>query len=362
MTTEFADKRVVVAMSGGVDSSVAAALLVEQGLEVIGVTLRLMNSGRPTCQAATCCSDEDIADAKHVAELLGIPHHVLDVTTTFHDEVILPFARAYAAGETPVPCVVCNQTVKFRDLIRAAREMGADAVATGHYVRCQPGPVMRMSADRTRDQSYFLFATPLSELAYLRTPLGDMVSKDETRAIAARWNLPVAEKPDSQDICFVPDGDYRAVVVSLIPEAARPGELVDLSGRVLGRHPGIIHYTVGQRRGLGIGGGDALYVIALEPETARVVVGPKAALARRRLTVRAVNWLGDAEWPDQIQARVRSSRPPRAATLIRLEGDRAELVFDEPETVAPGQACVFYQGDRVLGGGWIEREASRCGD
>ena len=356
--------RVVVAMSGGVDSSTVAAMLAAEGYNVVGITLQLYDHGAAVSRPGACCAGSDIRDARRVAETLGFPHYVLDYEDRFRAEVVDEFADAYLAGATPIPCVRCNQTVKFRDLMATARDLDADCLATGHYIRRQDGLAgaeMHRAADPARDQSYFLFATTREQLDFLRFPLGHLRSKDETRALAATHGLAVADKPDSQDICFVPQGGYAAVIEKLRPGAAEPGEIVDLSGRVLGEHRGIIHYTVGQRRGLGIGGGEPLYVVRLDPEGRRVIVGPREALATRTVRVTEVNWLGDdafgaaPEGGHEALVKIRSTRPP-APALIRPVAGGAEVELASPEEgVAPGQACVFYalDGSRVLGGGWI---------
>ena len=361
------DTRVVVAMSGGVDSSVAAGLLAEQGFDVVGITLQLYDHGEAQGRKGACCAGQDIHDARRVADDLGIPHYVLNYEARFRAEIIDEFTDSYLAGETPIPCVRCNETVKFRDLVATARDLGADALATGHYVRRVQGPdgiELRRGADTARDQSYFLFATTRGQLEYLRFPLGGW-TKDATRSAAARLGLGVAAKPDSQDICFVPDGDYAGLVRRLRPEASAPGEIVHVDGRVLGRHQGIVAFTVGQRRGLGVGGNEEpLYVARLEPATRRVVVGPRAALERTRVALGEVNWLGPGAGVPaggvDVAVKLRSTQAAVAATVFGRGQGRAEVVLHSPEAgVAPGQACVFYDGERILGGGWIVRAASR---
>ena len=356
--------RVVVAMSGGVDSSVTAALCREAGLDVVGVTLQLYDHGQAVGRKGACCAGADIHDARRVADRLGMPHYVLDYEERFRSAVIDDFVDSYLAGETPIPCVRCNQQIKFRDLLETARELGAEALVTGHYVRRLAGgegPELHRAADPARDQSYFLFATTPEELAFLRFPLGGVPDKNAVRALAARFGLAVADKPDSQDICFVPDGRYAEVVRRLRPEAQAPGAIVDTAGQILGEHAGIANFTVGQRRGLGIAAAAPLYVVRIEPETRQVVVGPKAALAETRFRLREVSWLApiDQVGSADLQVKVRSTRPPMPATVRLSDGAQAEVRLAAPEAgVAPGQACVFYAGERVLGGGWITRSAA----
>jgi tRNA-specific 2-thiouridylase len=353
--------RVVVAMSGGVDSSVTAALVKAAGYDAVGITLQLYDHGVAIQKKGACCAGQDIADARAVAEQLGIPHYVLDYEDRFSEAVMEDFADTYLAGSTPIPCVRCNQTVKFKDLLSTARDLGAEAMATGHYIRRvegRGGPELHRAEDAGKDQSYFLFATTHEQLDFLRFPLGSY-PKSATRQLAEEMGLEVADKPDSQDICFVPEGKYTSVVERLRPGSAEPGEIVTRGGEVLGRHAGVIHYTVGQRRGLGIGGmEEPLYVVGLDAAKRQVIVGPQEALLTRRVFLKELNWIGDQGAASEalpVRVKLRSTRPPAPARLTRRDGE-AFVDLDTPEAgVAPGQACVFYAADgpRVLGGGWI---------
>ena len=358
------DTRVVVAMSGGVDSSVVAAELAAQGYDVVGITLQLYDHGAALAKKGACCAGSDIHDARRVAEKLNFPHYVLDYENSFRESVIDDFAKTYLAGATPIPCIRCNERIKFKDLLETAIDLDADCMATGHYIQRKDGingAELHMAADHQRDQSYFLFSTTAKQLDYLRFPLGSLASKAETRALAAKYGLDVANKPDSQDICFVPDGNYAAVIEKLHPGAAQPGKIIDQNDNILGMHNGVINYTIGQRRGLGIGGlEEPLYVVKLDVDRKLVIVGPKELLATRQVSLKEINWLGDIPLMTQstweIRAKVRSTRPPRDAVLRPISNTEAivELIAAE-EGIAPGQACVFYGQDssRVLGGGWI---------
>ncbi len=354
--------RVVVAMSGGVDSSVVAAMLKEQGYDVIGITLQLYDHGEATLNASnkSCCAGRDIHDARTVAQQIDIPHYVLNYETRFQQAVIEDFADTYLSGQTPIPCVRCNQSVKFQDLLKTARDLQADVMATGHYVQRIMGKYkaqLHCARDRKKDQSYFLFATTQQQLEFLRFPLGNM-HKDATRELASKYNLPIADKPDSQDICFVPAGNYASVVQKLRPGACTPGEIIHINGEVMGRHEGIINYTVGQRRGLNIGGTAApLYVLQLDPIKHRVIVGPQEFLARDSLEITDLNWLGDAPIATQGQqvcVKLRSTQAASAAIIYPTKDGKNLIRLIEPqEGIAAGQACVIYDSDRVLGGGWI---------
>jgi len=365
------ETRVVVAMSGGVDSSVCAALLAREGYEVIGVTLQLYDHGAAVQKAKACCAGQDIYDAKRVAEMMDFPHYVLDYESNFREQVIEDFADSYLKGATPIPCVRCNQTVKFQDLLKVAKDLNADSMATGHYIKRvmgKYGPELHRAFDGGKDQSYFLFATTAPQLEFLRFPLGHM-DKAQTRKLAVEMGLNVASKPDSQDICFVPNGKYTDVIEKLRPDAATPGELVHVNGEVLGRHRGVMYYTIGQRRGLGLpdgSGAEPLYVVRIDADKARVIVGPRSALARSRIWLADINWIGEGDFGPALSGRelsvkIRSTQAPAPAHFSVLDG---EVVIDleiPAEGISPGQACVFYEpgsaSSRVLGGGWITQSA-----
>ena len=356
--------RVVVAMSGGVDSSVVAAMLSAQGYDVVGVTMQLYNHGEATAKRGACCAGRDIRDARRVAERLGISHYVLDYEDLFRESVIDEFADSYLSGATPVPCIRCNERVKFRELLETAKDLDADCLATGHYIQRimgRSGPEMHRAKDLERDQSYFLFSTTREQLGFLRFPLGTVISKAQTRNLAEEYGLAVADKPDSQDICFVPNGDYAAVIERLRPGAAEPGSIVDCDGQVLGQHDGVINFTIGQRKGLRIGGlRDPLYVVGLDAERREVQVGPRSRLQTDSIQIAELNWLGDTALEPQVgtavKAKIRSTTAPTAAWITPTTDGGGVVQFATPETgVSSGQACVLYgtDGDRVLGGGWI---------
>lgn len=362
------DTRIVVAMSGGVDSSVAAGILAKQGYDVIGITLQLYDHGAAIQRAGSCCAGQDIEDAQRVAEVLGIPHYVLDYEKRFRDAVINPFMDAYIAGETPVPCISCNQTVKFADLLATAKDLGADALATGHYIRSGDNGAHRAMfrpVDHERDQSYFLFATTQEQLDYIRFPLGDL-PKSDVRKLAEDMGLVVAQKQDSQDICFVPQGRYSDVVAKLRPGMGRKGAIMHLDGRVLGEHEGILNFTIGQRRGIGVATGEPLFVLYIDARTDCVIVGPREALDTKKIILRDLNWLGDDNLSDipasglDIFAKVRSTRPPAPMILYRdsTTGEISVSLLEAEEGIASGQACVFYSSmgndARVLGGGFVQ--------
>jgi tRNA-specific 2-thiouridylase len=357
------DTRVIVAMSGGVDSSTVAAMLHEQGYQVVGITLQLYDLGVTLEKKGACCAGQDIYDAKNVADKLGFPHYVLNYESLFKEAVIDEFADSYLRGETPVPCIRCNQSVKFRDLLRVAKELEGDALVTGHYVRRLPGKngksELHRAEDASKDQSYFLFATTQEQLDYTHFPLGDF-RKEKTRQEAERFGLTVANKPDSQDICFVPNGNYASIISKLRPGAIDPGPIRHIDGRELGTHRGIIHYTLGQRRGLGIGSTDPLYVVRIDPDHNVVYVGPEEALQHHRFVIKDMNWLGDPlveGTPLEATVRIRSAHPGAMATVRSIDATHAEVtLFSGERAITPGQACVIYEGSRVLGGGWITRK------
>lgn len=358
-----ASQRIVVAMSGGVDSSVAAALVKRAGYDTVGVTLQLYDHGEAISRKGACCAGQDIHDARTVAAGLDIPHYVLDYESRFRESVMDEFVDSYLAGNTPIPCIRCNETVKFRDLLGMAKELGAEAMVTGHYIATRRGAdgwEMHRPVDLARDQSYFLFSTTQEQLDFLRFPLAEL-TKDEIRDFAGQLGLVVAEKPDSQDICFVPNGDYAGVIKRLRPDCSLPGEILHMDGSVLGQHQGVLHYTVGQRRGLGVAVGDPLYVVSIDADARQVIVGPREALARQKILLSEVNWLGgDASQALDVRVRIRSTSEPAAAQIKLTGAHQAEIhLATAEEGVSPGQACVFYAADeeRLLGGGWIASTA-----
>jgi tRNA-uridine 2-sulfurtransferase len=352
---------VVVAMSGGVDSSTVAAMLKAEGYKIIGVTMQLYDHGAAISKKGACCAGQDIYDAKMVADKLDIPHYVLGYETKFKESVINDFVDSYVRGETPVPCIRCNQSVKFKDLLKMAKDLGADALATGHYVRkidSKNGPELHTGIDHKKDQSYFLFATTKEQLDYLYFPLGGF-TKEETRKLAASFGLITADKPDSQDICFIPDGNYREVIAKINPNANEKGKILHVDGFELGEHEGIINYTIGQRRGLGISSDEPLYVIKIDPESKIVYVGPESRLNGTEFIIKEVNWLDSLEFQEKlgVTVKIRSTRPGTFANISKIGDDTLKVKLLSPEkAITPGQACVIYDNDRVLGGGWITRD------